>query len=78
MKFQSAFDIEHAADEISKFLREADSSYIRISFFSDTKEIENLKKSISSVEIGMLSKPFTGGISDDRWDMSGGKTSCRV
>jgi len=29
-------------------------SYIRISFFSATKEIENIKKSISSVENGIL------------------------
>ena len=50
----SASDIEHAADEIAKFIREAESSYIRISIFLDTKEIENLKKSISSVEIGIL------------------------
>ena len=55
MNFQSASDIEkHAADEIAKFLREERSLYIRISFFSDTKEIENIKKSISSVGIGIL------------------------
>ena len=52
MKFQSAFDIEHAADEISKFLREADSSYIRISFFSDTKGIENLKRAYFAKSLG--------------------------
>jgi len=50
----SASDIEHAAEEIAKFIREANSSYIRIFVFSDTKEIENLKKSISSVDIGIL------------------------
>ena len=65
MKFQSASDIEHAADEISKFLREADSLYIRISVFSDTKGIENIKKSISSVDIGILN-----------WRLGG--ASCRV
>jgi len=54
MKFQSASDIEHAADEIEKFIREANSLYIRISIFSDTKEIENIKKNISSVGIGIL------------------------
>ena len=53
MNFQSASD-EHAADEIAKFLCEASSSYIRISIFLDTKEIENIKKSISSVKIGIL------------------------
>ena len=73
MNFQSASDIEHAADEIARFIREANLSYIRISVFSDTKEIENIKKSISSVDIGILS---TGGISDDRWGMGG--ASCRV
>jgi len=52
MNFRSASDIQkHAADEIAN---KADSSYIRISFSSDTKEIENIKKSISSVEIGIL------------------------
>ncbi|RLG62629.1 hypothetical protein DRO02_07770 [archaeon] len=54
MNFQSASDIEHAADEIAKFLCEASSSYIGISIFLDTKEIENIKKSISSVGIGIL------------------------
>ena len=74
MKFRSASDIQkHAADEIANFLREAGSSYIRISIFSDTKEIENIKKSISSVDIVILS---TGGISDDRGGM--GVASCRV
>ena len=57
MNFQSASDIQkHAADEIANFLHEANSSYIRISIFLDTKEIENIKKSISSVEIGILNK----------------------
>jgi len=33
MNFQSASDIEkHAEDEIAKFLREVNSSYIKISF----------------------------------------------
>jgi len=54
MKFQSASDIEHAADEIAKFIREAHSLYIMISIFSATKEIENIKKSVSSVGIGIL------------------------
>ena len=53
-------------DEIAKFLREADSSYIRISIFLDTKEIENIKKSISPVEIGILN-----------WRL-GGASACRV
>ncbi len=53
MKFQSASDIEkHAADEIAKFLRGADSSYIRISIFSATKEIESIKKGHNLVIIG--------------------------
>jgi len=50
----SASDIEHAADEIANFIREAGSSYIMISVFCDTKEIENLKKSISSVNTGIF------------------------
>lgn len=55
MNFRSVSDIQkHAADEIANFFRKADSLYIRISFSSDTKEIENIKKSISSVEIGIL------------------------
>ena len=52
MKFQSASDIEkHAADEIAKFLCEMNSSYIRISIFLATKEIENIKKEHNSVVI---------------------------
>ena len=42
------------------------SLYIRISVFLDTKEIENLKKSISSVGIGILN-----------WRL-GGASACRV
>ena len=50
---ESASDIQkHAADEIANSLREADSSYIRISVFLDTKEIENIKKRHNSVVIG--------------------------
>ena len=53
-------------DEIAKFLREEDSSYIRISIFLDTKEIENIKKSIFSVRNGILN-----------WRL-GGASACRV
>ena len=53
MNFQSASDIEkHAADEIAKFVRETNSSYIRISIFSDTKEIESIKKEYNMIIIG--------------------------
>ena len=50
-------------DEIAKFLREADSSYIRISIFLDTKEIENIKKSHNLVMIGTLKRgPLLEGV----------------
>jgi len=53
MNFQSASDIQkHAADEIAKFVRETNSLYIRISIFSDTKEIESIKKGYNLVIIG--------------------------
>jgi len=64
MNFQSASDIQkHAADEIANSLREADSSYIRISVFLDTKEIESIKKSYNLVMIGILKKdPLLEGV----------------
>jgi len=37
MNFQNASDIEHAADEISKFIHEMNSSYIRILFMKKPK-----------------------------------------
>ena len=49
----NASDIEkHAADEIAKFLRGANSLYIRISVFSNTKKIESIKKGHNLVVIG--------------------------
>jgi len=57
MNFQSASDIEHAADEIAKFVREMHSLYIRISIFSDTKETESIKKGYNLVIIGTPKTP---------------------
>ena len=68
----SASDIEHAADEIAKFIRETNSSYIRILIFSNTKEIESIKKEHNLVVIG-TPKPHCLRICDDKHKKGDGR-----